>query len=76
MTTGHEVGGPAPKRRLLTLREVMDVTGLSRGTIYDLIEKGLFPRPVRAGPRAARWLNDELDAWIEELPRATLQNLH
>ena len=68
-------GGRARPRRLLTLAQVMERTGLSRALIYDLMAKGLFPRCVRVGARAVRWWEDELEDWMENLPRATLANL-
>ena len=68
-------GSRARPRRLLTLAQVMEQTGLSRALIYDLMAKDLFPRCVRAAARAVRWWEDELDDWMEDLPRATPANL-
>ena len=34
----------------LRRRAVEQLTGLSRSTIYDLMAKGQFPRPVRLTP--------------------------
>ena len=36
--------------RLLRRREVEDMTGLSRSSIYRLMKLGLFPRPVKVRP--------------------------
>ena len=74
----HPAGDEAQARprRLLTLQQVMDRTGLARATIYDLMAKGLFPRCVRVGPRAVRWWEHEIEDWMSNLPRATLANLH
>jgi prophage regulatory protein len=36
---------------------------LPRSTLYDLIAKGHFPKPVRLGVRAVGWPIDELEAW-------------
>jgi prophage regulatory protein len=36
---------------------------LPRSTLYALIAKGQFPRPVRLGVRAVGWAIDELEAW-------------
>ncbi len=41
--------------RLLRRREVEKITGLSRSSIYRLMEISDFPRPVRIGPGAMRW---------------------
>ena len=61
--------------RLISLEETMFLTGLSRSLIYDLIERGLFPRGVRVGLRVVRWFEHEVLAWIRSRPRATLENL-
>ena len=44
-----------PGGRMLRRPEVELRTGLARSTIYDLMTKGLFPRPVRLGKRAVGW---------------------
>jgi prophage regulatory protein len=44
--------------------EVERRTGLSRSTIYVLIADHGFPEPIRLGPRAVGWLDDEVAAWI------------
>ena len=46
---------PVPAR-LLGLREVMRMTGLSRSSIYDLRARGRFPQPVRVTEHAVRWI--------------------
>ena len=55
--------------KLLTLKNVMDMTSLSRTTIYELVKEGKFPQPVKPGPRSTRWLESEVLAYIEALPR-------
>jgi prophage regulatory protein len=39
--------------------------GLSRSTIYQLMNDGTFPKSVSLGPRAIGWLASEIDEWIE-----------
>ena len=41
--------------RLLRRREVEEITGLSRSSIYRLMADGEFPRPVKVGSAAVRW---------------------
>ena len=50
--------------RILRLSMVLDRTGLSRSTLYELMEDGSFPRPVRLGARAVGWIEAEVDEWI------------
>jgi prophage regulatory protein len=48
---------------LLRLRQVCEYLGISRSTIYNLMSKERFPRPVRLGPATVRWSIDDIDAW-------------
>lgn len=57
--------GPQPKAAILRLAEVKARTGLSRSTIYLHVAKGLFPRPVRLGPRAVGWPEAAIDDWLK-----------
>jgi len=50
--------------RLLTLKEVQHKTGLGRTTVYKMVKKGDFPPQVQIGPRSVRWLQTEIDHWI------------
>lgn len=50
--------------RILRLKNVLDITGLARSTIYAYIEKGFFPKPVSLGERSVGWLESEVDEWI------------
>jgi len=53
---------------LLRLPAVMQVTGLSRSTLYRLIADEQFPRPVRLGLRAVAWRRSDVEAWSEARP--------
>ena len=52
--------------KILKLREVMDVTALSRSSIYAYISKGVFPKPIPLGEKSVGWLSSEILAWISE----------
>jgi prophage regulatory protein len=54
----------APDERLLRLRDVLAVVGLSRAHVYHLIKHGLFPRPIALGSNCARWVQSEVRAWV------------
>ena len=55
-------------RRLLTARQVDDRAGIRKTHRYELIAKGLFPAPVRIGPRGVRWIESQVDDWIAARP--------
>jgi len=44
----------------------MGKVGSSRSSIYLMISKGLFPKPVKLGVRAVGWKESEIDEWIED----------
>lgn len=50
--------------RLLRLREVMQVVGLKKSTIYNMIKQGTFPKPIKISSRAVAWLADAIMTWI------------
>lgn len=58
-------------KKFLRAPEVRSITGLSKSTLYDLIARDLFPRPVALGARAVGWLSDEVDAWMEQRVRVS-----
>ena len=50
MATRTRSPNAAPRRKLIRLAEVLELTGLSRSTVYKLKRWGLFPQPVRSAP--------------------------
>ena len=48
--TETEVGIPVPNKNFLTVKEISDITGVSKQTIYKHIKAGRLPA-VRFGPR-------------------------
>jgi prophage regulatory protein len=52
-------------RRLLKRDQVLERTGLSNSGMYELIARGLFPKPVKpTGARSSAWVEDEVDQFI------------
>ncbi len=56
--------------RLLTLRDVTQMTALSRSAVYGLMGESSFPKPIRIGARAVRWVEQEVLDFIASRPRA------
>lgn len=46
------------------------LTGLSRSSIYAMMDTGNFPRPVRIGKRAVAWPENAVNAWLAQRPVA------
>jgi prophage regulatory protein len=51
--------------RLFRLNQVKEITGLSRSSLYQMMDKGLFPRSISIGPRAIAWTDASIQDWIE-----------
>jgi len=50
--------------RVLRRPEVETRTGLSRSSIYAMMERGVFPRPRRIGQRAVAWDEAAIEEWL------------
>ena len=55
--------------KLLTLRDVTALTALSRSTVYVMMAEYRFPKPIRIGNRAVRWVEQEMLDFIASRPR-------
>lgn len=56
--------------RIIRIREVVALTGLSRSTIYAAVKSGTFPRQVKLSIRASGWFEAEILKWVQERPRS------
>lgn len=57
---------PAPRPRLIRIKEAVSRTGRSRSRIYADLSAGNFPRPVKIGEKAIAFVEAEVDAWIAD----------
>ncbi len=55
-------------KRILRRPEVLARVGLSQATLYRLISRGVFPRPVRLSERTTGWRTDEVEGWLNSRP--------
>ncbi|MBU0807635.1 MAG: AlpA family transcriptional regulator [Gammaproteobacteria bacterium] len=55
---------PGNADRILRRPEVEVRTGLTRSSIYRLINAGDFPRQRRLSPSTVGWLESEISSWI------------
>jgi prophage regulatory protein len=48
----------------LRVPDVLAAAGVSRSTLYEMMESGKFPKPVKPNDdRAVRWLASEIADW-------------
>jgi len=52
--------------RFVRLPAVMELTGLSRSSIYVRIAEGRFPTSVSLGGRSVGWVESEVHQWIHD----------
>ena len=60
---------PAKTESAQTIRRRPHVeaqTGLPKSSLYALIAKGDFPKPIKIGARAVGWLDADVNDWIEK----------
>ena len=59
------IGGKKMQPSLIRLKKVEAKTGLKKSMVYDLMNKGEFPKSIKIGERAVAWIESEVDQWIQ-----------
>jgi prophage regulatory protein len=57
---------PAAPSRFIRLRVLLTRVPLSRTRIYELVERGSFPAPIKLSERASAWDEAEVEQWMAE----------
>lgn len=57
-------------KKIYRLPEVMNMTGLSRSSIYLRVSTDEFPKPVKIGRRAIGWPEESIVAWQAKMLEA------
>ena len=58
------------KPLLLRTGDVLKIVPVGRSTLWRLVKRSEFPRPIRIGPRAVGWRVSDIEAWLESRPKA------
>lgn len=53
-------------KKIIRLPRVMDRSGMCRSGIYQGMADGTFPKSIKISGRGVGWIEEEIDAWIEE----------
>ena len=51
---------------MLNRKEVLDLTGFPKSTLYHLINTNGFPSPIKIGTRLARWSKRDILVWFDQ----------
>ena len=54
------------KKQFLRIEDLISALGLSKSTIYSMINAGDFPRQIRLAHRAVGWSALEIEEWAEK----------
>ena len=57
-------------KRIYRLPDVMNLTGLSRSSIYLRVSTNEFPKPIKIGRRAVGWTEDSISTWQSTIMEA------
>jgi prophage regulatory protein len=50
--------------RILRIKTVLQVTGLTRSTLYRKVQRGEFPKQIKLSERCAGWRESAVNAWM------------
>lgn len=63
--------------KLLSLSDVIELTGLSKTSIWRAQKEGTFPASYSLSPGRVAWKASEIERWIEErVPRKQNKQKH
>ncbi|WP_084445202.1 helix-turn-helix transcriptional regulator [Sphingomonas sp. TDK1] len=54
--------------RILRLKAVLALTGLTRSTLYRKMEAGTFPQSIQISTRCTGWRASAIERWIDNPP--------
>ena len=61
--------------RILRIKEVCDIVRVHRSTLYKMMGRGEFPKPLRLGPTARGWRQSDIDKWMQDLPEVEIRSM-
>ena len=53
--------------KLLRIKHVSDITGLSNSSIYKQMREGRFPKSISITKRAKGWREDFVLSWVDSV---------
>jgi prophage regulatory protein len=62
--------------RILRIGTVLQLTGLSRSTLYRKVQRGEFPKQIKLSERCAGWRQSSVNAWMRNPMFYSIDNEH
>lgn len=66
-----EKTGQRTEGRLIRLKELKSIVGISATSIWRRCKEGSFPAPVHVGPVCVAWHLSEIENWMNSLQAVT-----
>ena len=51
--------------KILRIKQVIEMTGTSKTTIYRWLNDGVFPKPINLSAKSVGWLEADINDWIQ-----------
>lgn len=55
----------------VSVKGAAEMVGVHPRTVWALVAKGVFPKPIKLSPGCTRWRVADLEAWLEKAGEAT-----
>lgn len=68
----YKTGITMTSNNIIRISQAISKTGLSRSTIYTLINRGEFPTRIKLSPRTVGFLESEVNDWIAQRLAASI----
>jgi prophage regulatory protein len=52
-------------KMIMRMTDVCSELGVSRASVYRLLQSGSFPKPLKLGKRAIGWERDHIQQWVK-----------
>lgn len=52
------------QKQVMNLNDVLAILGISKSTLYRLIDAGNFPKPFKLGVRLNAWRVETIETWL------------
>ena len=63
------------QEKIYRLPKVIELTGLSRSSIYLALSKEEFPKPIKIGRRAIGWSEKSINEWRQKIEGGYYENI-
>lgn len=57
--------------RYVRIKELSDMLGIGKSTIYRSVKDGKFPKQIKLTERTSVWKLSEINDWIDERKKAS-----